>query len=126
MSDKKERRQLPRTVARRAAQYASDKQALDVIVLDLRKVTDFADYFVICSGVVDVHVKAIYQHIEAELLKYGWKPKDVEGEDNLRWVLMDYIDIVVHVFQPDSRGYYAVEKLWGDAPQVIVKGVTKK
>ena len=113
-----------RTAARRAAIFAAEKQALDIVILDLRKVTDFADYFIICSGAVDVHAKAIYQHVENELLKIGWKPRHVEGLDTQKWILADYIDIIVHVFQPDARGYYAVERLWGDAPRVIVKGVT--
>lgn len=113
-----------RTAARRAALFAAEKQALDIVVLDLRNITDFTDYFVICSGAVDVHVKAIYQHIETELMKIGWKPKHIEGNDQLRWVLMDYYDLVVHVLQPDSRGYFALERLWGDAPRVVVKGVT--
>jgi len=112
-----------RTAARRAALIASEKQAIDIIVLDLRKVADFCDYFVICSGAVDVHVKAIYQHIEAELIKIGWKPKHTEGTENYRWVLMDYFDLVVHVFQSDARGYYSLERLWGDTPRVIVKGL---
>ena len=112
-----------RTAAKRAALFAADKQALDITVLDLRKVTDFCDYFVICSGVVDVHVKAIYEFIEGELRKIGWKPKHIEGTENQRWVLMDYVDIIVHVFQADVRGYYSLERLWGDAPQVEIKGI---
>ncbi len=108
-------------LAKFAAQLAADKQAVDIIVLDLRKVTDFADFFVICTGVVDVHVRAIYDSIESELTKLRIKPKHIEGENSLRWVLMDYIDIVVSVFQPDARGYYALERLWGDAKQVKLK-----
>jgi len=112
-----------RTAARRAALFATQKQAIDIIVLDLRKVADFCDYFVICSGAVDVHVKAIYQYVEEELTKIGWKPRHTEGTENYRWVLLDYIDLVVHVFQSDARGYYALERLWGDAPRVQVKGL---
>lgn len=103
--------------------YAAEKKAVDIIVLDLRKVTDFTDYFIICTGVVDVHVKAIYEHIESELLQYGWKPKHIEGQENNRWVLMDYFDLIIHVFQPDARGYYAVERLWGDAQHVRIKEI---
>lgn len=110
-----------RTAARRAALFASEKQAIDIIVLDLRKVTDFCDYFMICSGAVDVHIKAIYQHIENELVKIGWKPNHIEGRENYRWVLMDYIDLVVHVMQPDARGYYSLERVWGDAPRVRIR-----
>lgn len=112
-----------RTAAHRAAVLASEKQAIDIVVLDLRKVTDFTDYFVICSGAVDVHVKAIYDYIDNELRKIGWKPRHVEGVENCRWVLMDYIDLVVNIFQPDARGYYSLERLWGDASPVRVKEI---
>ena len=106
------------TMARLAAKSAADTQAVDIIVLDLRQITDFADFFVICSGVVDVHVKAIYQHIESELRQNGARPKRIEGENVLRWVLMDYVDVVINVFQPDARGFYSLERLWSDAPLV--------
>lgn len=112
-----------RTATRRAALFAAEKQAIDILVLDLRKITDFCDYFVICSGAVDVHVRAVYEYIEEELKKIGWKPQHIEGRENYRWVLMDYIDLVVHVFQPDARGYYSLERLWGDAPSVEIKGI---
>ena len=119
----KTRKLTARTAAKRAALFAADKQAIDITVLDLRKIADFCDYFVICSGVVDVHVKAIYESIEMELIKIGWKPKHIEGTGNLRWVLMDYVDLIVHVFQSDMRGYYSLERLWGDAPEIEVKGI---
>ncbi|MCF7811406.1 ribosome silencing factor [bacterium] len=115
----------PRTAAKRAAIHAFEKQAIDIVVLDLRQVTDFTDYFVICSGAVDVHVKAIYNHIEDHLRKIGWKPRHVEGTENSRWILMDYIDIIVNIFQPDARGYYSLERLWGDAKQVKIKELEK-
>ncbi|MFC2150009.1 ribosome silencing factor [Calditrichota bacterium] len=113
-----------RTIARRAALWAAEKQANDIVVLDLREVTDFADYFVICTGAVDVHVRAIADNIEHELKKIGWKPKQIEGKDNHRWVLMDYVHVIVHVFQPQARGFYSIERLWGDAKKVTVKGAT--
>lgn len=121
MAAERSRKLTVRTAARRAALFASEKQAIDIIVLDLRKVTDFCDYFMICSGAVDVHIKAIYQHIENELVKIGWKPNHIEGRENYRWVLMDYIDLVVHVMQPDARGYYSLERVWGDAPRVRIR-----
>jgi len=114
---------LPRTVARRAALAAADKKGIDIIVLDVRKVTDFTDYFVICTGAVDVHVRAIRDEIEEKLRLSGWKPLSVEGEDTGRWLLMDYVDVIVHIFQPDARGYYALERLWGDAPRIEIKGI---
>ncbi len=125
MAGKKIRQLTVRTAARRAAIFASEKQAIDVIVIDLRKVTDFTDYFVICTGAVDVHVRAIYDHIDVELRKIGWKPRHVEGRQNYRWVLMDYIDMIVNIFQPDARGYYSLERLWGDALPVRIKELDK-
>jgi len=120
---KRTRSLLPRTIARRAALLAADKKAIDLVVLDLRKVTDFADYFVICSGAVDVHVKAIGDNIENELRKQGVKPLHVEGTENLRWMLIDYVDVIIHIFQPDARSYYQLEKLWGDAHRVKISGI---
>jgi len=121
LADKKKKQLTVRTAAKRAAIYSLDIQAIDIVVLDVRKVTDFTDYFVICSGAVDVHVKAIHNHIDDELRKIGWKPKHVEGTENSRWILMDYIDMIVNIFQPDARGYYSLERLWGDAKIVKIK-----
>jgi len=117
------RKLLPRTIARRAALFAAEKQASNIILLDLRKVTDFTDYFLICTGSVDVHVRAIVNHVEDSLQKLGWKPIHTEGSDTGKWVLLDYMHLVVHVFQPESRKYYSLERLWGDAPVVEVKGL---
>ncbi len=102
---------------------AAEKQASDIVLLDLRKVTDFTDYFLICTGSVDVHARAIVDHIEDELRKIGWKPIHVEGAETGKWILMDYVHLVVHVFQPEARKYYSLERLWGDAPQIEVKGL---
>jgi len=95
-----------------------DKQADDIVVLDLRKLTTLADYFVICTGSVDVHVRAIVDHIDNTLRtsKSPLKPRHLEGYTHLNWVLIDYGDIVVHVFKQDARKYYQLEQLWGDAP----------
>ena len=106
-----------------AANAASDKQALDITVLDLRKVADFTDYFIICTGVVDVHVKAIHDGIDEQLRKIGVKPLHSEGLETSRWILLDYFDFLVCIFQPDARGFYAIEKLWGDADEVTIEGV---
>jgi len=113
----------PLTLAKRAALLAADKQALQIVVLDVRKITDFTDFFVICSGAVDVHCKAIADYIENELRRQGYPPTHSEGADTQRWILIDYVDVIVHIFQPDARNYYALERLWGDAKVVKVKGV---
>jgi len=102
-------------LARRAAEAALGKKAQDVIILDLKKLTAVTDYFVICSGDVDVHVEAIMDEIN-KALKKDVKPWHIEGTQYLHWVLMDYVDFVVHVFQKETRNYYDIERLWADAP----------
>jgi len=103
-------------LARFAATLAEEKLATDIVVLDLRPVTDFADFMVICTGVVDVHVRAIADHVDDELHKRGVHARHIEGSQSGRWILIDYFDVVVNVFLPEARTYYALERLWGDAP----------
>lgn len=102
-----------------AARHALAKKAEDVVLLDLRGLSPIADYFVIASGVGDVHVKAIINGVQDGLLDTPEhvKPWHVEGYDTLRWVLADYVHVVVHVFQRETREYYALERFWGDAPR---------
>ncbi len=102
-------------IADTAAHLAVSKKAGRVRILDLKGLTDFADFFVICSGGSDLHVKAIVDAIEEGLKQETVKPWHIEGYQNLRWVLLDYVDVVVHVFDRETRDYYALEKLWGDA-----------
>ncbi len=107
-------------LAQTAAQLSLEKKAEDVMILDLRGLSSVTDYFVICSGSSDVHVKAIADFVQDELLKINVKPKvkpwHVEGADTQRWVLLDFVNVVVHIFRAETREYYALEKLWGDAP----------
>lgn len=110
------RARLPVEV-RRAAEVALERKALDVVVLDLRKISSATDYFVIMSGTSDVHVKAIAEHLLDELGKGDTRPDHVEGMTGGRWILLDYIDFVVHVFHPRAREFYQLEGLWGDAPR---------
>lgn len=102
-------------LAKKAAQIAFDKKAKDIFILDLRNLTSITDYFLICTGDVDLHVKAIVDEIKIKL-KPETKPWHIEGYQHLKWVLMDYVDFVVHVFQKDTRNYYNLERLWADAP----------
>jgi ribosome-associated protein len=101
----------------RAAALALELRGHDVLVLDLRGISSATDYFVIASGTSDVQVKAIADHIVDELKKDGERPAHVEGLRGGRWVLIDYIDFVVHVFHPQARQFYQLESLWGDAPR---------
>jgi len=107
---------LPAPLAR-AAELALDRKARDVLVLDLREVSNATDYFLILSGSSDTHVKGVSEHILEELRREGVRANHVEGLRSGRWVLLDYIDFVVHVFHPDARAFYQLETLWGDAPR---------
>lgn len=102
----------------RAVEAAQDKKATDIVVLDLRKASAFTDYFVICSGRSARQVKAIADAIEASLRENRVRPSVVEGYARAEWVLMDFFDFVVHVFTPDTRRFYALERLWGNAERV--------
>lgn len=103
-------------LARRAGLLALSKKGFDVKILKMAGISTICDYFVIASGEADVHVKAIAATIDDELRKEGVKPYHREGLDSGNWVLLDYIDVVVHVFREPTRQFYALEKLWGDAP----------
>jgi ribosome-associated protein len=110
-------------LARLIAGYADDKKAQDIVELDLRGVVGYTDYFVICSGSSDRQVKAIHDGIHKSLKdEHGVLPRRVEGLSEAHWVLMDYLDVVVHVFTPETRGYYRLEQLWGEAPSRVIEG----
>jgi ribosome-associated protein len=102
---------------RRAAELALERKAQGVVVLDLRGISSATDFFVIASGTSDVQVKAIAEHVVVELKKDEVRPSHVEGMNGGRWVLLDYIDFVIHVFHPQARDFYQLENLWGDAPR---------
>ncbi len=105
---------------RQAAQAAQDKKALDLIVLDLRELSSFTDFFVVCTGQNARQVKAIADAVEATLLKARTRPAHVEGYDRAEWVLLDYFDFIVHVFTPATREFYALDRLWGSAHRIDV------
>jgi ribosome-associated protein len=112
----------PEELALRIAEIASDKVAHDIRVFDLRELVSYTDYFVICSGGTERQAKAIHDAIYQELKDvHGRLPRRVEGLTESRWILMDYLDAVIHIFTPDARGYYRLEQLWGDAPSQTVE-----
>ena len=100
-----------------AADLALENKGHGVLILDLRGISTATDYFVLASGTSDVQGKAIAEHLVDELKKENVRPAHVEGLSGGRWVLLDYIDFVVHVFHPQSRDFYQLENLWGDAPR---------
>lgn len=108
--------------ARGLAEAALTKKAGDLVIMDLRKLTNITDYFVVGTVSTDVHSRAVEEAIdEWAKNELGVRMWHLEGGEGTRtWVLMDYVDVVVHLFQPDAREYYSLERLWGDAPQELV------
>jgi ribosome-associated protein len=111
----------PRELADVIASVASDRKAGDIQVIDLRGVVGYTDYFVICSGNTERQTKAIFDAVHRTLKhEHGVLPRRVEGQHEARWILMDYLDCVCHIFTPDARAHYRLEQLWGEAPATSV------
>lgn len=106
--------------AQLCAEAADSKKAFNILILDLRGLTYITDYFVVCSGSNTTQVGAIADWVGQTLAKAGVLPSHVEGGNEASWVLMDYGDVVVHIFEEQARLYYCLEKLWGDAPRIRV------
>ena len=104
-----------RRLAHLAGEFALEKKAFDIKILDLRKLSSVCDFFVICSANVEIHAKAIADGIMENLQKRGIGFWHNEGYQACRWILLDYVDVVIHIFLPKVREFYALEKLWGDA-----------
>jgi ribosome-associated protein len=102
----------------RIVELIFNKKGYDVKILDLRTLTTITDYFIICTGDSDTQVKAIADEVDKQMRAEGVRSWHTEGYRSLNWVLIDFVDIVVHVFKKESREYYNLEKLWGDAPSV--------
>jgi ribosome-associated protein len=103
-----------------AVRAAEDKKAENIAVLDLRDANGFTDYFVICTGTNSRQIRAIADGITDAIAEAGAKPNHVEGYDRSEWVLVDYFDFIVHVFSPDARAFYGLERLWGSAEPVEI------
>lgn len=108
------------------SEHIFSKKGFDVVIIDLRKLVTFTDYFVVCSADSDVQVKAIADQVDKALSDEGIKCWHREGLKALSWVLMDYVDVVVHIFKKDAREFYNLEKLWGDAPSKKMKDPAEK
>ncbi|MBI4283084.1 MAG: ribosome silencing factor [Chloroflexi bacterium] len=106
-------------VAQRAVAAASEKQAIDITLLDVRKVCSFADYFVICSGESERQIKTIYEEIQHALKKEGVLPYHREGTLDSGWLLLDFGDVIVHIFAPFEREYYQLGELWSEAIPLV-------
>tara|TARA_Y100001934_G_scaffold241976_1_gene297405 strand:+ start:312 stop:695 length:384 start_codon:yes stop_codon:yes gene_type:complete len=93
-----------------------EMKATEIVVLDLRGIAEFADYFVLCTGNSDIQVRAIADTLIERAKADDQRPLNIEGYDQRKWILIDFVDVVVHVMQPDERKFYGLERLWGDAP----------
>lgn len=105
---------------RAAVEAAQEKKASDILVLDLRGLASFTDYFLVCSGTSNRQLKTIADEVEKGLRALGRKPTHVEGYPRGEWILMDYVDFIIHIFTPSSRAYYDLERLWGDAERLAI------
>ena len=100
---------------KRIVEILQDKKGLDITLLDLRKLTDTSDYFLLSTGTSEQHVRSLASELREKLAEIGEKPWHVEGADSGRWILLDYVHFVVHIFRQEARDFYALERLWGDA-----------
>ena len=110
-------------LAERAGWHLLEKKAEDLVVIDLRGRSDVCDFFLLASGQSSIQVKALAKHLHKELFGAGHKPKGIEGMDDGRWALLDFFDVVVHIFHTEAREYFQLEKLWGDAPSLNLDSV---
>lgn len=111
-----------RTLARIAVDAILEKKGHHILVLDIHAITGIADIFILVTGDSDLQIRAIVESVRARLLEeVAERPWHVEGADHYQWVLMDYVDLVIHVFNAEKRAFYSLERLWGDAPQEEVQ-----
>jgi len=110
----------PNNLARLAVGFASDKKAEDILMMDIHSLSSIADYFVICTGTSDRQVRAVAKEIQEQLRLRGARPLHIEGVEAANWILLDYGAVIVHIFDPATRDYYRLEKLWAEAPRVLV------
>ncbi len=110
----------PEEKAAIAEQALTDHRALDVVALDMRNVTTITDYFLICHGTSALHIQSLAEAVREAFEERGIRPFGAEGEKEARWVLLDYGEVVVHVFSEEDREFYDLERLWSDAPQVTL------
>ncbi|MHB8906491.1 MAG: ribosome silencing factor [Melioribacteraceae bacterium] len=111
----------PLKFSKMIAEIIKSKKGFDINILDLRKLSGIADCFIVCSADADRQVKAIADEVDEQLHNKGIRCFHKEGFETLNWVILDYFDVIVHVFKADARSYYNLEKLWGDAPVIKIK-----
>ncbi len=107
-------------LAKRITELIQEKKGKQIALIDIKGLTDYADYFVVATGESGLQIKAIVDHLEDELLKEGIKPFGKEGYEHQRWVLLDYVDVVVHIFNHEAREFYGIERLFADAKMELI------
>jgi ribosome-associated protein len=112
---------IARTLAKRVADLMVSKKALDIVILDLKKLTSATDYFVLCSADSDTQVKAIADSVDDGMEELGERVWHKEGYHSQRWIVLDYVDVVVHIFHKEERSFYNLDRLWGDAKRTEVQ-----
>ena len=112
-----------REIMEKTALAADSKKAIDLKILQIGELTTLADYFVICSGTSYPHMNAIAEEIEEKLGEAGIFPRGLEGKDSPNWILLDYGDVIVHIFSTESREFYSIERLWSDAREVNLEDI---
>ena len=110
-----------RQLAERISQLILEKRGNDILILDLRGLRAATDYFVICSVDSEAQARAVLEHIQDELIYQTIKPWHIEGVKSSNWILMDFVDVVVHIFRPEARDFYGLERLWGDAEFIEIR-----
>lgn len=109
----------PDRLATLCAEFAANKKAEEIVAIDMRGISSFTDFFVVCSGTSEPHLKAIASEIQDRLREdYGIRPHAVDGYPTSQWVIVDFGDVLVHIFHQEKRGFYALEDLWSDAPRL--------
>jgi len=115
----------PLELSKKIAGILDNKKATDISVLEIGKLTALGDYFVVASADNTNHVRALSEEVEEQLMKLGFTPKRIEGQQTCTWVLMDYYDVMVHIFYQQTREFYALDRLWADAPRVDLTGIVE-
>ncbi|MBI5396660.1 MAG: ribosome silencing factor [Verrucomicrobia bacterium] len=105
-------------LARRCRELALDRKAEDIVLLDLRGISSICDFFLVCTGTAEPHLKAVATSIETGLKELGHRPRGRDGLSSTNWMVLDYSDVLIHIFRRDTRSRYALEQLWGDAKKV--------
>ena len=121
MTEQKKKQSKPDKITKEIMGLMIDKKAIDITLIDVREITPLTDYFIICTSESDPQTRAIFNHIKDSLTEKAIKPWKTEGYEYLQWVIMDYINFVIHIFNKETRSYYDFERLWADANITKIK-----